>query len=122
MRMHLIKPELLCNQHLLGEHGELHKFRHIFEKGHSIAGRLDPEVQIVPNLMQVRHDELAEEMLRRGMNHKSPYIQPELHFYWQSEIFAQPDIIHNAEVLCFRCDDCFRRINDAFVLDWEREL
>jgi hypothetical protein len=34
MRMWLVDPALLCDKHLLGEHGELHKFQHCFVKGH----------------------------------------------------------------------------------------
>ena len=48
MRMWMIKPELLCRQHLLGEHSEIHKHKHNFEKGHSIKGRLYPISQKEP--------------------------------------------------------------------------
>ena len=74
----MIDPILLCNQHLLGEHGEIHKHRHNFVKGHSILGR---KGQIEPASMSQRHDELAIEMVKRGMNHKSPYVQPDLSSY-----------------------------------------
>lgn len=71
-------PRVLCQNHLLGEHSELHKHRHNFVKGHSIEGRRG---QIDPAAMKSRHDELAVEMLRRGMNHQSPYEQPDLSNY-----------------------------------------
>ena len=79
MRMWMIDPRLLCNKHLLGEHFEIHLHRHNFVKGHSIRGRTFPVVQIEPISMQKRHDALAKEMLKRNMNHKSPYIQPDLY-------------------------------------------
>ncbi len=78
MRMWMIDPRTLCQKHLLGEAGEIHKFRHNFVKGHSIEGRRG---QIEPQSMKTRHDELAEEMLRRGYKHQSPYKQPDLSAY-----------------------------------------
>lgn len=78
MRMWMVDVKLLCNKHLLGEHGEIHKFRHNFVKGHSIAGRRG---QIEPASMKTRHDALEAEMLRRGMNAKSPYVLPDLSAY-----------------------------------------
>ena len=74
----MIDVRVLCRQHILGAHGELHKFRHNFIKGHSIAGR---KGQIEPHSMESRHDELAVEMMRRGYNHNSPYEQPDLLAY-----------------------------------------
>jgi hypothetical protein len=76
--MWMVNPEILCRKHLLGEHGEIHKHRHNFVKGHSIEGRRG---QIDPARMAERHDELAAEMTRRGMKHKSRYIQPDLSHY-----------------------------------------
>lgn len=78
MRMWMIDPRRMCRKHLLGEHGEIHKHRHNFVKGHSIAGRRG---QIEPEAMQDRHDVLAAEMARRGFRHTSPYAQPDLAAY-----------------------------------------
>lgn len=58
MRMWKVDPKLLCRKHFVGEHGEIHKFRHNFVKKHKISGRLYPVVQIEPADMQLRHDEL----------------------------------------------------------------
>ena len=65
MRMWMISPGLLCNKHLIGEHGDIHKHRHNFVKKHSISGRLSPIVQIEPSSMEKRHDELTLEMEKR---------------------------------------------------------
>ena len=102
MRMWMLPPTQLCNRHLLGEHGELHKHRHNFVKRHRMGGRLAPVVQIVPHRMGERHDELAAEMLRRGMNHKSPYVQPDV-----SHLpIVEADVAHNRRDLAERCEDC----------------
>ena len=37
MRMWMIDPTLLCRKHLLGEHGELHKFIPSFRKQYSVT-------------------------------------------------------------------------------------
>lgn len=113
MRMWMISPSLLCNKHILGEHGEIHKHRHNFVKKHSMSGRLSPVVQIEPMMMEYRHDELAEEMLRRGMNHKSPYEQPDISHLPFQEQYARVDKANSMKDLSDRCADCKKRIENV---------
>ena len=89
MRMWMVDPRLLCRQHLLGEHGELHKHLHNWRKKHAIDGRVRVN-SIEPRAYKSRHDALAEEMLRRGMNHRSPLEQPDFAYL--------PDHLRNARV------------------------
>lgn len=110
MRMWQIRPEYLCKNHLLGEHNELHKFKPTFEKHHSITGRIFPVVQIEPESMKKRHNEIAKEMIRRGYNHKSPYEQPDLSYLSNEERFAKVDKENSLEDLMLRCPDCRNRI------------
>ena len=110
MRMWMIEPKLLCDKHLLGEHGEIHKHRHNFEKKHNITGRLSPVVQIEPASMEERHDELVEEMLRRGMNHNSPYEMPNLNYLEPWHLTVEVDKYKSIIDLCTRCEDCKTRI------------
>ena len=72
-------PKTLCRNHLLGEHFELHKFRHMFVKKRDMTTRIKRN-QIFPSLMKQRHDELVCEMIRRGYNHNSPYKQPDISY------------------------------------------
>jgi hypothetical protein len=109
--MWMINPKLLCSKHLLGEHGEIHKHKHNFVKGHSIDGR---KGQIDPIAMKRRHDELAEEMLRRQYNHKSPYSMPDLSGYDLSEHGI--DVSESLEELKRRCPECSKRIEDENLL------
>jgi hypothetical protein len=111
MRMWMVDPRILCNKHLLGEHGEIHKHRHNFVKGHKVSGRLSPVVQVEPKSMQDRHDALAEEMLRRGMNHKSPYQQPDLSEYPYEVQVAEVDIDISLKDLTERCEACRDRVH-----------
>ena len=101
MRMWMVDPKLMCKRHLLGEHFEIHKHRHNFVKGHSIAGR---KGQIEPAAMQERHDVVAKEMLARGMNHKSPYSQPDLSHYDLTEFTVDVEEAHKD--LIDRCEKC----------------
>lgn len=109
--MWMIVPNLLCRKHLLGEHNEIHKHNHNFEKHHSISGRIKPIVLIEPENMKKRHDELVEEMLRRGYNHQSPYEQPDLSYLPDEERYAKVDLEYNLLDLYSRCDECFSRSN-----------
>ena len=113
MRMWNVDPSLLCKQHLLGEHGEIHKHRHNFVKKHKIDGRMSPIVQIEPSSMQSRHDELANEMLRRGMDHKSPYIQPDISYLPESYQRAKVDVAYSVYDLGQRCEHC-RHLIEAY--------
>lgn len=107
MRMwHRSLIPVMCNKHLLGFHGEIHKHRHNFVKKHSIAGRLRPIVQIEPLLMNVRHDEIAVEMIRRGMNHCSPYVMPDLSYLSAEEAGATVDRDYDIKDLASRCEEC----------------
>lgn len=97
----MINPSILCRKHLLGEHGEIHKHKHNFIKGHSIEGRIG---QIEPESMKERHDELAVEMLKRGYNHKSEYEMPDLSKYDLNGFVV--DVEKSIEDLSERCEEC----------------
>lgn len=114
MRMWMIKPELLCGKHLLGEHGEIHKHRHNFEKKHKITKRISPVVQIEPASMEVRHNALAVEMIARGFNHNSPYEQPDLSHLNNEERFAKADLSISILDLKNRCPECANRITNKY--------
>ena len=109
MRMWMIDPSTLCRKHLLGEHGEIHKHKHNFEKHHSIHGRIYPIVLIEPENMKKRHDVLAQEMLTRGYNHQSPYEQPDISYLPDDYRYAKVDLDYNFRDLYTRCIDCKNR-------------
>jgi len=71
MRMWNVAPRLMCDQHLLGEHVEMHMFVGAMRKGVSMQGYIDGGL-LEPAKLNSRHDELVQEMERRGMKHKSP--------------------------------------------------
>ena len=111
MRMWMVDPKVLCRKHLLGEHGEIHKHLPSFRKGHSVAGRFSPVVQIQLNALKSRHDELATEMVRRGYNHKSPLVNvPDLCKIYKDYFHLEVDIVNSAFDLMNRCEDCKKRM------------
>ena len=115
MRMWMINPKLMCDKHLLGEHGEIHKNRHNFVKKHKVTGRIIPFVQIEPQSMLSRHDELAVEMVSRGMNHKSLYEMPSISHLPLNEQIAKANIQRNVVDLANRCKSCAALINEAIL-------
>lgn len=118
MRMWMISPKILCTNHLLGEHSEIHKHRHVFVKGWKITKRVEVDnVQIEPRSMKIRHDELVEEMLKRWPKengHKSVYEQPDLSLYSEYEQNVVVDTKQSLEDLLNRCDKCKERYNLLF--------
>jgi hypothetical protein len=112
MRMWMLPVETLCQKHLLGEHGEIHKHRHNFEKKHSITGRISPIVQIEPLKMTESHDDIAFEMKRRGLNHNSEYIyMPSLDYLSDAERNAKVNRDISKQALHERCKICKERWN-----------
>ena len=110
----MIKPSLLCNQHLLGEHGELHKFIPSFKKQYKVSKRINPVVQIELTSYKKRHDDLAKEMLSRGMNHKSPINElPDFSYLPKPHYNAIVDIKQSIKDLKERCVHCKKLIEES---------
>ena len=102
MRMWKVDPKLMCRQHLLGEHLEMHMFMGCIVNGSSIDGYIRNGLVEVHNIRK-RHDELAEEMIGRGYNHKSPMS-------WEANIkVGVVDVTTNYIELLSRCSRCRER-------------
>jgi len=100
-RMWMVPPKLLCRQHLLGEHKELHQLvgtiragRLSVIKGHARLG------QVQCRSIIKRHEELVAEMIKRGYNHASP-----LGDFEQLDL-GEVDIEKNLADLRHRCERC----------------
>lgn len=72
MRMWNIDPRLLCTKHLVGEHGEIHKMIANLRNTRKWTESLTAKGFLEPQNALKRHDKLAKEMTKRGVNHKSP--------------------------------------------------
>lgn len=103
-----VKVENMCNQHLLGLHKELHQELGTLQnhphgesivRGHWVLGQASMEK------VRERHQEVAREMERRGMNHQSPLEYSDesgMHSWMHGLPFEQ---VQRA-VLSARCRDC----------------
>lgn len=114
MRMWMINPELLCKNHLLGEHSEIHKHKNVFVKHYSIKKRVERK-QIQPEAMKSRHDELVVEMKRRGYNHNSEYEMPDLSYLNKEHRTTKVDKRKSIVDLLNRCNECKQRIIERYT-------
>ncbi len=111
MRMWMVDPKLLCRQHLLGEAREMHTLVGSILKGINISG----SKYVTTGLVEVhnirrRHDELAEEMILRGYNHKSPL--PEVTLWSEGQVDSELNMIE----LRRRCPECEKRQKEFGII------
>jgi hypothetical protein len=112
MRMWMVDPKCLCNQHLLGEHVECHMLVGSLRAGMTVQVQgLVVKGLVDPQRVRVRHDALAEEMTSRGMNHKSPL--PEMP---PTSMKGEIDEEENILDLGSRCFECGMRLKEAGLL------
>tara|TARA_B110001454_G_C12557035_1_gene365993 strand:+ start:377 stop:703 length:327 start_codon:yes stop_codon:yes gene_type:complete len=103
-----VDTKILCNKHLLGEHVEMHMFVGTINKGISIRGYIEKGL-VEPCIIKQRHEELAFELVRRGMNHLSPL--PKITKIKTDWSHAKVDVEDNIRELKKRCTDCNARIS-----------
>lgn len=114
MRMWMVDPIFMCRRHLLGEHGELHSFIQSWRKHRKIDRRITGNA-IEPNSYKKRHDELAAEMIRRGMRHCSEIEQPDFSYLpvWQKDF--KVDRKKSLNLLLERCPECRKRYQNISI-------
>ena len=99
----MVNPRIMCRQHLLGEHAEIHMFIGTISRGKSVKGYLEKGLLEVHNLYS-RHEELVEEMKRRGYHHRSDVEEK-----WRiAEKLGFIDRKKSFEELVKRCPRCKR--------------
>ena len=79
MRIWDLAPELLCRQHLLGEHRELHGLWSILTRDKKGYSRHPETARWRGKLKALfrRHEALVAEMARRGYRHHTPLPREE---------------------------------------------
>jgi len=115
MRMWMVNPRIMCRQHLLGEHVEIHMFIGTLNRKKSVKGYLEKGLLEIHNLY-ARHEELVEEMKRRSYNHYSK-VDDKWKFVEKVGII---DKEKNVEELVNRCLRCKKRYFE--FLDNQLEL
>jgi uncharacterized Fe-S radical SAM superfamily protein PflX len=110
MRMWMVNPRFMCRQHLLGEHAEIHMFIGTIRREKSVKGYLEKGLLEVHNLYN-RHEELVEEMKRRGYNHQSDVNEK-----WRTaEKRGVIDREKSLEELLKRCPRCKHRCSEEIA-------
>lgn len=107
MRIWDVPPAVLCRNHLLGEHRELHGLWNILTR--DLKGyRAHPETRRWEGklaALYARHEALVDEMGRRGYHHASPLNQAEASGSIVQDLFVDdPD--HQWEILRAKPCDC----------------
>ena len=106
MRLWMVNPKVMCRQHLLGEHVEIHMFIGTINLQKKVNGYLEKGLLEIHNLYH-RHEELVKEMKRRGYNHRS-----DLDEKWKyAKRLGKIDKIKNIRELSNRCTRCRSRIS-----------
>lgn len=109
MRMWNVNPRLMCRQHLLGEHLEMHMFIGCITKNKNIDGYINNGFVETDNIIN-RHEELVVEMTRRSFNHKSLITEEQKYIiddYNNTISFkGKIDVNNNIKDLCGRCIVC----------------
>lgn len=105
MRMWMVPPHTMCDQHLLGEHVEIHMLAGTLSRHRSIDGFIAKGL-LEPASMSARHDAIACEMTKRGFRHKSPLSTVDLGYLPQLAREARVDVATSAEALARRCERC----------------
>lgn len=101
-----IPVEQLCDQHLLGLHKEIHQEAGTIDNhphGEAILEGHYRLAQVDTTELVRRHDEVVEEMERRGMNHDSELEYSDSHGLI---ISGFPIKQFNKITLSSRCDNC----------------
>lgn len=107
MRMWMIDPKLLCRNHLLGEHRELHMLAGSVNKRLTLRGFVKNGLVELDKIGK-RHEQLVRELHRRGYNHQSPLSQPKLTYYNNT---GKVDEFKSKLDLIDRCSECREKIS-----------
>lgn len=102
----MVKPGVICDRHLLGEHVECHMFVGTINAGKSVKGYLEGGLLEIHKLKR-RHDVLAREMEKRGFRHASPL--PCLKKCHRARRAGRISVEANMAELRRRCEFCSRR-------------
>jgi hypothetical protein len=109
-----VDPMALCNQHLIGEHFEMHMFSGAIRKGTSLKGFIETGLVEIDKII-VRHNDLAHEMERRQMKHRSP-LPP-----WEDFSLlrlGKVDVENSLMELSRRCPTCRENIKIVYGEDY----
>jgi len=106
--MWLVDPRILCRQHLLGAHVELHMFIGTIKKKIKVDGYLKNNC-LQPRMIYQEHLNLINEMIRRGYKHNSPLYEHEcfcISNLTNEQQYWEIDKIKSLQLLLSKCPRC----------------
>jgi hypothetical protein len=112
----MVNPKILCRQHLLGEHKEIHMLMGCLRINKTITGYMRNHLISLSDIYS-RHEELVKEMHARGYKHASPIGEAEVALL----IKRYENVMHYVALhksildLATRCDECHR--NMAYLVN-----
>lgn len=112
-----VDPQVMCQNHLLGEHREMHQVKGTVEKhdhGEAVLEGLAEENAIDTLKIKERHDELVKEMKRRDWDGHSTPMDEVDHKY---DGIGSVDEQQNLELLVERCDECKERYEERHGME-----
>jgi hypothetical protein len=109
--MWMVSPDIMCDQHLLGEHVELHMIAGAMRKKTSIDGYVALGL-IEPSSIGLRHARLVEEMNKRGMDHKSTLGEVDTSYLPEGHYLARVDSVRSLLELIIRCERCRKKVEE----------
>lgn len=110
MRMWMVNPRIMCDDHLLGEHNECHMLIGTLNKGKSVDDYLNNNL-FEPLSLVSRHNALVNEFHRRNWGgHKTPLTEFDysLEKLTNDEKFTTIDRKSSLKDLLTRCNTCFK--------------
>jgi hypothetical protein len=116
MRIWDVSPQELCRVHLLGEHRELHAIWTILTQDKT-GYRNHPETKRWEGKLAalfIRHEQLAEEMTRRGYRHRSD-LERQLAVGIEAQTDFVDPIARQRQLLVAKPCDCYQSIDAGNV-------
>jgi len=113
MRMWMVDPKIMCTQHLLGEHKEIHMFISVIRRGGNVTGFIENNELDVGQLC-CRHEELVQEFKRRRFNHNSDLAVWDITWIVDHNPFTKDlkhkriNISESRSLLLTRCKKCYK--------------
>ena len=101
----MVNPAVMCNKHLLGEHAECHMLVGHLQRKRQITNYVRLNL-LQPNSLKERHNQLAEEMEKRRMSHKSPLPKYSLSYLPREHRLYVVNSEESLIELFKRCSDC----------------
>lgn len=110
MRMWMVRPDLFCRQHLLGQHQECHTFIGSIKRKISLRGYVDNNL-LELDAIYWYHEQCAHELINRGYNHKSPLQVIKFEDYISDPYILESTVDKPKALLSLllRCKECTKK-------------